>query len=403
MTEHDGPAVLGQLDFIGVLVIWVVTVLRAPAVVRQPQQRPLWLAVGLAGIAMTLQIKWISDGVVQIIDSPHRTTLIKEFVGLFAATAVVDFIVKIVDLRRITFIAYPSAFLIAGVLLCLDVTSPAHGTHVIPNDPSRAATPCTAYWLILLSYHLTVCISCAVVCWRFARRAERGPLRSGLRLFGVGISLAGLLMTLSLVDLFTRLAWIPELYPSVSGMEAIFMAAGTGVPLAQSAARAMFNFKATYLLYPMWYDLVQETPSVTLAPARGRIADLFSSAYDDSHLHIYRRNIEVRDALLLLSSFLSKEDVAQARAHAESNAVPLDLLYAATSACCIRLAIYKSSRQETQGQPWLDLSKIGGGSVHSDICFLLDVVKFYRSPLAEEFMESFYFSPGRAEMEPPAR
>ncbi len=386
MTDYHAAALLTLLEVLGIGAMWLVTLLRTPSAIRSAWQRPLWLAVACGATSMTLQLAWVGGRAAQLCGTEHGVSLARDFIGLFAATAIVVFVARTTGLLRLSRAAYGSAVLTVVALVLLDIGFGPHGRHIVPGDPARAPVPGAAYWLVMLGYHLAANIACATACWGFSRRVGHRPLRIGLRLFGAGVSMAGLLMILSIVHLYTRSAALVPVFSAVVFAESLFMAAGTAVPLAQGARRAVRNGRKIHRLYPLWHALTEDLPDIRLERDRGRLVDVVSSA-GDSELHLYRRNIEIRDALLTLGKRVPAQTLDRAYAHVEEHAAAPEDRDAAAVACSARLAKNaEGSRRNADGTP-LELATIGGADLAGDIHFLIRVSEFYESALARKFVQ----------------
>lgn len=386
MTDRGPHGLFEQLEWLGLALMWVVTLLRAPVAVRTPQQRPLWLAVGLASVAMTLQLPQVSSLAMAALD-PHTVFLAKEIVGLLAATAVFAFISAIVGLRRTQLAILAAAVLTLTALVTLCVVSPPHTRHVVPSGPGQEESPETYYWVVLLGYHLVANTACVAACWVCGRQVKNTSTRAGLLLFGTGIALSAVLMALSLVHVLSRDATIPHLFPAISGAEAAFMGAGAALPLLRGPWRTARDMTVMYRLHPLWRTLVRVTPEVTLTDPRSRAVDLLS-AVRHSDLRLYRRAIEIRDGLLALEDYSPEGTLARAREHVRAARIADASVEAAVTACWAGTAVAnKRSGTAASGRP-SGLPQSGGGDMAEELDFLLHLARFFRSTLAASFLSA---------------
>lgn len=387
MTDYHAAALLTFLETLGISAMWLATLLRAPSAIRSPWQRPLWLAVACGAASMTLQLEWVAGRAVALCGSQHWVSLVRDFVGLFAAAAIVVFVARTTGLRRLSQVTYATALLTVLALVLLDIGFGSHGRHHVPGDPAQSSVPGTAYWLVMLGYHVAANAACATACWGFSRRVEHRPLRTGLRLFGAGVTTAGLLMVLSLVHLYTRNTALVPVFSVVVLVESLFMAAGTTVGLGQSIRRAVRDLWTAQRLHPLWRELTDGLPNIRLRQDRGRVLDALL-AVGDAELHLYRRNIEIRDALLILGRRVPDQTLDRAYAHLKEHAVVPDARDAAAVACTARLA--KKKKEANEGNEdgiSLRLAEIGGVDIAEDIRFLIRVAEFYDSAPARTFAQ----------------
>ncbi|MFD0266115.1 MAB_1171c family putative transporter [Streptomyces sp. NPDC127106] len=383
MTDrHEGAIVAFEVFGVGAMVL--VTLLRAPAALRSSEQRALWLAVALASVAMSLQIAQTRSVGERLPAGPHGVLLLTELIGMFAATAVSGFVLRLAGRARLAVASYAAAVCLALLLLGLDAAAAAHTEHGVPDDPGQGVTPGRAYWILLLGYHVTASLSCGVLCWIHVTRTPNLPLRFGLLTFGTGVLLAALLAVLSLLHILTRWSWAAGLFPWVSGAEALLMAGGTGVPLVLNARRRARDLRTLHRLYRLWHDLTHRVPQVMLAPVRGRAGDLLASVRHPQ-LHLYRRTIEIQDALLTLGGSAPPTLLDEARRHVDERRVPPAESAAAITACWLKAVPTPGPRASARPGLPADPYTVVGGEQWSDERFLLQLAGFYGSAMAADF------------------
>ncbi|MFI8933325.1 MAB_1171c family putative transporter [Streptomyces sp. NPDC053474] len=364
------------METAGVAWMWVSLGLRAPAVLRSSKQRPLWLAVLGAAAALTLHLPWFIDLLHQATGPTHLTALARNLFGVLTSAAVLDFMLLAVRGRH-TYALYGLAGLVMVLLVWLDTAAGPHLQHAIP--PVSHPMPSTSYWAVLIAVNLSTNVVCVVACWRYSRASQDRSLRVGLRLFGLGAAFAGVYWLLSAAYVGVRYSWIPALSPLLLGCYALARASAIFVPLGTAVAVAVRRMRILWQLWPLWRDLVNAVPDVSLTQTHQRgLALLQRSGPLD--LRLYRIVIEIRDAILDLRAHIPHAVLTEVRDHLEREGAPSAEEDARVTACWLRIA--RSIKAE--GTPPLrgDLTApvIGGADLPGEIEFLRKVAKADTSP-----------------------
>lgn len=369
-----------KIQLYGVLAMWIVILLRIPAARRSPQQRMLLLAVaGMAGsitvyLAPVLSALNALPGIVV-----QGCGLFTNLWGVFSSALVLDFVLAAMGKRR--------AKLVYGATVAVLLTLVALNLTVFPNDEGCVTTNqaewYSAYWWILISSHLVAKIPCVILCFRYAVRAgEDRSLRIGLGLFGAAFTVSTFFWLTMLYVLLADARWIGKYSALMIGTTAVLMAAGAALPLVLDTARMVRDMRVLWRLYPLWHDLVAEVPHVALGRPQPRIRDLVGTPRT-TYLRLYRRVIEIRDAMLILRDYVTAETVAQAREH-----VPDADDQAAVTACWLEVARRaKADGAEPEPNP-LTFTELDGDDLDSETAFLLAVADARSRPWSRSFATS---------------
>ncbi|MFI1964421.1 MAB_1171c family putative transporter [Streptomyces pathocidini] len=297
------------LEALSLACTWPVLLLRARAAVRCPQQRALWLAVATSAVAMTLSVPAVARLIARTAGAGQVADLAINLSGVLSAAAVLDFVTDATGRgRRARRWLWAAAGLVGAVLLALDLAAPPHGRHsaLSPGSPQ----PSTAYWLIVVAAHLTANTACLRVCWRYAGRGEAARvLRSSLRLFGLGTACAGVFWLGCLLCVLIPSAWfVPAaLLPTLMGLHGLLRAAALVVPVLPGLRRTVADARALLRLWPLWRALLDAAPQVALTPPRPRLLELLWPRASWHYL-VYRKVIEIRDAVLVLRDYAPEAD-----------------------------------------------------------------------------------------------
>jgi hypothetical protein len=375
-----------------VVCLWAAVLLRAPGALRSPHQRGLWLAVATAAAAMTLNLPdVVAYAMSRDPGYAHTVGLVRNLIGVLSAGAVLYFVAATTRGRTLQLAAWMGTVAWLTVLVVLDVSSPAHGTHTLP--PSGDPVPSLGYWLVLISAHLLANTACVSLCWRYGRRTRSRGLAAGLRLFGLGTALAGLFWFAYLLKAVAGSTWAMPAMPLLMNLHGLLRAAAILVPTVFALRTVAADVATVWRLWPLWRDLVQAVPHVALTkPRAGRALEVLWPPVP-RNLLVYRKVIETRDAILILGEYVAPGLPEQARSHVAGHGVPEQRRTAAALAC-----VLKEARQaKLDGTPGrtgegaaLDLpaamqTSAEGGALEDEARFLVDVARAYASPAATAF------------------
>ncbi|WP_405166567.1 hypothetical protein OG203_16620 [Nocardia sp. NBC_01499] len=367
------------LETAGFVCMWVVTVLRAPAAVRDRRQRDLWLAVGLIALTTTLYQDPISEGLSRIVGGPvHLIDLGRNLCDVAAATVLIHLVLRAADRRQHTRALFAAAAVMAVVLIYFDLSSAPH-QHFNGRTPEIPVL----CWYLLMGYHLIADAIVAVICWRYWRRAREWQVRWGLLIFGIGAGFACLLWAVFICYLITPNRAILSYVPPLTGIEEILQAVGVALPMAPAVYLWAKNLQRGWTLWPLWSELITTTPQVTLMRPRARAVDTLTAVYSPE-FRLYRMVIEIRDALLILTDHIAPSVIDRVSRTVEN--VGSDRVDAVTAACLIYAA--QRARLYSHSHPRIaNIAELGGADLEAELIFLLEVTRARNSPLVKGFVD----------------
>ncbi|WP_158882774.1 MAB_1171c family putative transporter [Amycolatopsis anabasis] len=361
-----------ELQTVAIVCMWTVTLIRAPAAIRVPAQRGLWVAVAMAASAMTIRSKVLVTALFDLFGQNHLVPLAGNLFGVVASAAIVDFAMTAVGFRRRAGLLYGTVAAVLVTMTILDITAPEHLHHQIPASGYPAPSP--AYWLVAGVTNISANLVCMTVCLLYSRRGESRSLRIALSLFGIGAALFGAFWISYTIHLFARFALVPALIPLVIGCGGLLYAAATSIPLVFAALSRLRDLRSFWRLWPIWSELTEAVPHVTLTRAISRRRALLLSS-TALRLSLYRIVIEIRDAILILRDYVEPHqvlDVRRAVGSCPEHAEP------AVTAHWLRLARQaKLDGAPARSHP-LNVTSLGGANLPTEIAFLLEVAKVYR-------------------------
>ncbi|MGW9371607.1 MAB_1171c family putative transporter [Streptomyces xanthophaeus] len=389
----DLTAIGDWLAVPSVVCLWIAVMLRAPAALRSPRQRGLWLAVATAAAAMTLNLPAVVTYAMRDPHHSHAVGLVRNLIGVLSAGAVLYFVAAATRGRRLQLASWTATVAWLTVLLVLDAAAPGHGTHTMP--PVGDPVPSLAYWLVLISAHVIANTVCVALCWRYSRRTASRGLAAGLRLFGLGTALAGLFWLAYLLKALFGSTWAMPALPLLMNLHGLLRAAAILVPTLFALRRSAGDIATAWRLWPLWRDLVQAVPHVALnKPRAGRVVELLWPPVP-RNLLVYRKVIETRDAILILGEYVAPGVPELAQGHVAGQGIPEQRRTAAALACVLKEArrakLAGRSGQTGAGTagtltlPAALQTSAEGSGLEDEAAFLVDVARAYASPATTAF------------------
>ena len=379
---HPPPLyVLGErVELLGALALWLVIILRWPTARRSHQQKMLLIAViGIAG-SITVYLDPVTAALNSTFTFAESCGLFMNAWGVLSSALILDFVLAAMS-RRHPWLVYGPMVITIGALIVLNDTIAPHAGCVT----TEAVPWYSPFWWLLVAAHLVGTIPCAVLCMRYGRQArDDRPLRTGLLLLAAGFTSSSVFWAVVLAFLLARPAWLGALFPLNIGVTAWLMTAGVCMPLALTLRRTARNASALWRLHPLWRDLTEAVPHVTLERPHSRIRAVLGGP-QAIHLRLYRQVIEIRDVLLILKDYVTPEVMEHARRHVTSQALPEEHIEPAITACWLRAALLaKTAAAAPQPNP-LATERPTHDGLRSETDFLLAVLRARTLPAVRSF------------------
>ncbi|GAB3575228.1 hypothetical protein GCM10027445_37350 [Amycolatopsis endophytica] len=287
----------------GVVALWGALLVRAAAAVRgSAPRRRMFLAVAGLAASITIYVEPVRSLVHHALHLGTRCGVVMNVWGVLSSALILDFVLAATSRRR-PVLVYSAAATVGVALLALNT-----GTCVTSADGSRFAL----FWCLLCLTHVLGTGPSALLCARYARRATNLPLRAGLSVLVTGFVSSTVFWALVVPGfLITRAPWLPSAFPLNIGVTAWVMALGIALPQLLRLHHAAGDRRTLRRLEPLWRRLTTAVPQVRL-PEHGRWT---------SDLRLYRRVIEIRDAVVVLRDYAGPDIVEAAHVHARDDAV----------------------------------------------------------------------------------
>ncbi|WP_233361626.1 MAB_1171c family putative transporter [Streptomyces sp. GMR22] len=363
----------------GIITLWVVVLARSPSSLRNKVQRPLWLAVAATTIAMSMHLEPVTFFLTRTGAAASTIDITKHLLSIVDAAAVLWFILGAAQKRRHTALVFVAAACIMVTLVTIYLSGPAVRRIEILPSSNGPAIP-IAYWWVFLTFHLIADSTCGLVCWTYGRRDAPPLLRYGLRLFGAGMLLASTLWILKFVYLYTETPGVITLYSPVTGLEALCIAMGVVLPFLPHLLTGWRLRRKFHDLEPLWRELTTSTPDVVLGPAERRHIRKVPR-----QLRLYRRVIEIRDAMIVLRNYVSLSDLDLARRHVSDHDVPEHLAEAHVTACWLTAALHSRNSGRLPQAQTTNLAGPGANEFSDEITHLFRIATAFRSPVIDAY------------------
>ncbi|GAA3839632.1 MAB_1171c family putative transporter [Amycolatopsis tucumanensis] len=360
------PAVLqsASTDLLvaGTTLLWVALLIRAPAARRSPPRRRMLIAIASLATSITVALDPVTGLVNRALRLGDTCGIVVNVWGVVSSALILDFVLAAASRRR-PLLVYGAAALVSAALLLLNTGATAAACVTQADAPWF-----DLFWLLLCLAHVLGTGPAAVLCARYGRRATTRPLRAGLYVLATGFASSTVFWGLvAPAYLVTRSPWVAATFPLNVAVTAWVMALGTALPQLLRLHRSVHDRRTLRRLEPLWRRLVAAVPQVHL-PENGRWA---------SDLRLYRRVIEIRDAVLVLRDYVAPATLAAARAHAGSEAL--------ATACWLPLAEAAKRRgahPRTAPPPGEDCS---GDEWADEVGFALTLAEHQDSALVRSF------------------
>ncbi|MFJ6787068.1 MAB_1171c family putative transporter [Streptomyces angustmyceticus] len=392
MDTHSLYELGTRVELTGALALWLVIALRLPTARRSRQQKMLLLsAIGLAG-SITVYLDPVTAALTETFRFAESCGLFMNGWGVLSSALILDFVLAAMSRRRPWLVYGPMVLTIAALIALNYTIAPDAGCVT-----SQAVAWYSPFWWLLIAAHLIGTIPCAVLCVRYGRRAgDDRPVRTGLLLLAAGFTSSATFWCVVLAFLLARPPWLGALFPLNIGVTAWMMTAGVGLPLVVTVRRAARDMSALWRLHPLWREVTEAVPYVTLDKPLPRVRAVLGGPRT-IRLRLYRQVIEIRDALLVLHDYVSSEAMEAARDHIGTQQLPGEQVEPAVTACWLCTALDARQAEATPRPNQLTPAGPAHDGLRSEADFLLAVLKARALPAVRSFaVPPAPAGPGRA-------
>ncbi|MFD6040463.1 MAB_1171c family putative transporter [Streptomyces koyangensis] len=367
---------------------------RAGATFRRRQGISLWVAFAALSVAMTVRPVAIASAADQATHVTNLSFLLKHVCGTVAAAAVLTFVADMAESKgnfRASRMhrAIPVVTILALGTFFFATPQPTEADDLLTDYAEHATI--LAYGLVWTVYLGAALASATQLCWRWGRRPGSGLVGRGLLLTGVGTAV-GLLYAVHRVAALVLQCNDRELFGKRADETAstlllfaalLLIVLGSTLPVLPRIVRRLHAHWWLVRLYPLWRTLTDVVPSSRSHAPAGRFRD--SMQLRRAHDRLYRRTIELRDAILTLSAFTTPEIRGRAYDHALASGVIGAQADVTAEACWLAVARERYRRGHLPSGEAVPPAS-GGRDLPTETKALINLSSVYRSPTTQNFL-----------------
>jgi hypothetical protein len=375
--------------------LWAVALWRAPAAMRDKRKRPLWSAFVALAVAMTIKPVDVASALDEALGVHNIATLCKHLAGILAAQSVLTFVHDMADERNPELpssrqhIAIPAMAAVGLTVLFLSAPQPQEAEDILTEYATdwRIAI----YGVIWSVFLATALLSATRLCRQWGRHPDAGLLGRGLRLTGIGTSIGMVYAAHRVLALALRFFGVNILSPEADSRisnallfgSLLFIIAGSTLPVGRRLRAWYPTHRDLVLLRPLWFDLTSVTPTVRYEAPRGRIPEALDVRRSRDRL--YRRGIEIRDAVLALGSHAPTSLRDEAHAYVARRGLVGAQAAVTAEACWVLTARLSHAASDHSAPGGVVPPASGGPDLYTEIQALKQLSAAYRSDLVRGF------------------
>ncbi|WP_322973164.1 MAB_1171c family putative transporter [Peterkaempfera griseoplana] len=389
------------------MVLWLITIWRAPGAWRNRQKRPLWVAFAVLASNLLLSNNGAARAFDLFVGVNSLSALLKHLAAVTAAACVVAFLdgalasAACPPTRARAHTVVPIATAALMITLFGAAGRPHEAVDMLLAYPRDLRI--TAYTLIWTLYFGWALATATRLSWRWSRRPGPVLLQRGLAIICLGTSIGILYAIHRAGMLFTeRFNVHPVSKNADSAINALLaviplllIAAGSTLPAVEKIREAARHHRDVHRLYPLWDALTSATPHIRLKQRPTPLRDLLNVRTPRERL--YRRTIEIRDAILVLNDCAPVAVRLRAADHVEDAGLPDTAAATAAEACWVRAAREaRVAGHLTSGT--VEPPAKAGTDLDTEVLVLASLSDAYFSPLSEEFARQHLARLNRSEV-----
>lgn len=370
-------------------VVWVVVLVRTPAMIRDPQQRPLWFVLVVIALGAIPIQPWFAEWIDGLTGDPKFHNLFRGLFAVLDAAVTWRFVVHIAGRKDTWWHSSGGRWLRAGlawsvaaaIIICYYVTPAAQRFRPTPDGPFAV------YNLVIFLYLGIALGAAAWQMWRHLPGVRGRTLRAGLALVAIGNVMEVPFAAIRLGERLTLFASpvLTDIAFYASTARFIMVPLGCVVAAFEPMRTAVLYYYRRIRLYSLWRSLREATPEIALAAPISRRQDIF--AFDNAWERLHRRIIEIRDsAFHLYDTWCWPELLEHAGRNAEGDRI-------AITARWLEVARRESlagspKRYRSLDKAFLPELVAEESTVHRETRSLLRLHRELRSPAVQAFAAS---------------
>ncbi|MFD5553795.1 MAB_1171c family putative transporter [Streptomyces sp. NPDC127068] len=379
--------------------LWGITIWRAPGAWRNKGKRPLWAAFFVLALEMCFATDPAARWLDRTVGVNSFSALLKHTAAVIAAAFVLEFLADASASSRLTRTAsgrhplrpgtvVPAVTLGVMITLFAIAERPREAIDLLTAYPHDSLV--VAYVLVWTSYFGWAMLTASRLSWQWSRRPGPEHLRRGLRLICIGTSI-GIFYAVHRTSMlfFARFGVHPVsaeadavLNVLLALVPLLLICVGSTMPAYPKVRAAVLRYRNLIKLYPLWDHLSEAAPQIRYGRKRNRLGDALDIR--DVRGRLYRRTIEIRDAMLILNGSAPMSVRLRAADHVEDAGFSGRAATTAAEACWLRASreahtegLARASSPEAPAQ--------AGSDLDSEARLLLELSDAYFSDLSITF------------------
>lgn len=369
---------------------WTVVILRTPAAIRSAHQRWIWLTVTAQSVVTLIDLRPVTRFIDAAAGIPHAADLSKHLTALVFVAALLAFILHV----RASGASIPAwkrwipFCLAAATALIMVATFPfAHPTRDRFLPPPATWDVLVIYWVPFLTYYAVVITLAAFLFWGHLKQVRGGLLRAGMTIMAIATVVGLVYVASRSLMLFTASRTVVGVMSVTSSSFFLLIAVGGSLVALEPMIRQLSDWRNRRRLHPLWRTLVHTAPHVVLEPSASPWGEFL--AFKNAHFYLYRRVIEIRDAILILRDYVTPDTVQDIDQFLEEQHASCVDTKPLVTACWLQIA-RQHMIHGTPPQPHaLNTAELGGDNLDSEVRFLLEISNAWHTPLVQQTTHRF--------------
>jgi hypothetical protein len=321
---------------------------------------------------MTIYRQPVVNLTMSILPYARAIDLIRHAASISAGTVVLYVTLNAVRRKQHGLILILGTVLLLCTLLIFDLLAPSHARSGIttPQIP-------ILYWWLFFGFKFIANTLAAYVCFRYRPHGGDWSIRMGLTIFGLAMTSCDVLWIVHLAYTITRNQELLSYISPLMGVQSLLVAIAAGLPLLQGVQRFYHNHQHYQQLRPLWNAVTAATPHIVQTSVHFRYAIFVPPQLLESLL--YRRVIEIRDAILALSWRLTPNQINVITEAVDTLKLPSAQRPSVILAASLHQALNNRHPNLSSLTSGNKIAENGGEQLEQEVDFLLSVAKQFRS------------------------
>jgi hypothetical protein len=356
---------------------WIVVVVRVCAL-RSRNQRPLWFALLLLALGITMVQKDTNAAIASVTGDPNFQYLVSSLSAVGVAATLLTFAARAAEVRvspRLRWISCGvTVFVMIGSYVIFTAGGGKARAHFFPMPGTVSVLD--LYWVVYLTYQGIATAATLVLLVRAFGRVRSWLVRTPVLLLVIGS--AGFLVFIGsrFAAVFGNSPGAVAFGTYVSSPHTIGVSVGCSIAAFVPLFLGLSAWRSANALYPLWKALVRAVPHIALYPPRGRIVDALLP--QNSQLRLHRRLVEIRDGMLILNDWVRPSDLASAETFVAE--LPAAQRAPMMTVCWLKAALAAHAAGLPMAPEPLDLVRQGGTDGQSELQWLRSVAALWSPP-----------------------